>query len=155
AYQDAAHDPEYLRFDMVPPEQRKVNFAALTAAVPAVDREYVYGSLDRKIYDQYLELFADFKYARTFWDSVLAPLQFAPDVWTDVNRPFGITLTPAGGISVPLQNPFNPFTTADYTSPGGFDPRFPQSQSSAAPPGTQFTTNVRYRALEAGPRAVE
>ena len=41
---------------------------------------------------------------------------------------------------------------ADYTSPGGFDPRFPQSQSSAAPPGTQFTTFVRYRALEAGPR---
>jgi hypothetical protein len=37
-------------------------------------------------------------------------------------------------------------------SPGGFDPRFPQSQSSAAPPGTQFTTAVRYRALEAGPR---
>ena len=41
---------------------------------------------------------------------------------------------------------------ADYTSPGGFDPRFPQTQSSAAPPGTQFTTGVLYRALEAGPR---
>ena len=37
-------------------------------------------------------------------------------------------------------------------SPGGFDPRFPQSQSSAAPPGTQFTTGVHYRALEAGLR---
>src|SRR5678815_3147032 len=33
-----------------------------------------------------------------------------------------------------------------------FDPRFPQTQSTAAPPGTQFTTFVRYRALEAGPR---
>ena len=27
-----------------------------------VDREYYYGSLDRKIFDQYLELFSDFKY---------------------------------------------------------------------------------------------
>ena len=60
------------------------NFAALTPALPAVDREYLYGSLDRKICDQYLELFADFKYVRTFWDSALAPLQFIPDVWTDV-----------------------------------------------------------------------
>ena len=63
--------------------------------------------------------------------------------------------SPGGGISVPIQNPFNPFTVADYTSPGGFDPRFPQTQSSAAPPGTQFTTFVRYRALEAGPRTVK
>src|SRR5438876_7034021 len=61
--------------------------------------------------------------------------------------------SPGGfGFSVPIQNPFNPFTAADYTSPGGFNPRFPQSQSSAAPPDTQFTTFVRYRALEAGPR---
>ena len=44
---------------------------------------------------------------------------------------------------------------ADYTSPGGFDPRFPQSQSSAAPPGTQFTTDVGYRALEAGLRTIK
>src|SRR5205814_2637244 len=29
---------------------------------------------------------------------------------------------------------------------------FPQTQSSAAPPGTKFTTFVRYRAFEAGPR---
>ena len=69
------------------------NFAALTPAVPAVDREYLYGSLDRKICDQYLEIFADFKYVRTFWDGALAPLQFFPDVWTDVTHPFGITDT--------------------------------------------------------------
>ena len=31
--------------------------------MPPVDREYFYGSLDRKIFDQYLELFSDFKYA--------------------------------------------------------------------------------------------
>ena len=127
------------------------NFADLTPALPAVDREYLYGSLDRKICGQYLELFADFKYVRTFWDGAAAPLPFIPDVWTDVSHPFGIT--PEGrGFSVPIQNPFNPFTVADTTSPGGFDPRFPQSQSSAAPPGTQFTTGVKYRALEAGPR---
>src|SRR5437879_2732356 len=61
--------------------------------------------------------------------------------------------SPGGfGFSVPIQNPFNPFTVADYASPGGFDSRFPQSQSSAAPPGSQFTTFVRYLALEAGPR---
>ena len=47
----------------------RFNFAALTPALPAVDREYLYGSLDRKICDQYLEVFADFKYVRTFWDS--------------------------------------------------------------------------------------
>ena len=72
---------------------RCFNFAALTPAIPAVDREYLYGSLDRKICDQYLEVFADFKYVRTFWDSALAQLQFAPDVWTDA------TITPSGSLS--------------------------------------------------------
>src|SRR4029077_17316858 len=144
-------DPQYVPPLSLPREQRGFNFAALTPAVPAVDREYLYSSLDRKICDQYLELFADFKYVRTFWDAAAAQLPFNPDVWTDKDNPFGIT-PPAGGISVPIQNPFTPFTMADYTSPGGFDPRFPQSQSSAAPPGTQFTTAVHYRALEAGLR---
>jgi iron complex outermembrane receptor protein len=147
AFPDVAHDPQYGPFS----RQQLFNFADLTPAIPAVDREYLYGSLDRKICDQYLELFADFKYARTFWDSALAPLQFTPDVWTDVTHPAGFT-PPGFGFSVPIQNAFNPFTVADYTSPGGFDPRLPQTQSSAAPPGTQFTTFVRYRALEAGPR---
>src|SRR5437773_5857435 len=152
AFPNVASDPQYVPFASLPREQQRFNFADRTPALPAVDREYLYGSLDRKICDQYLELFADFKYVRTFWDSALAQLQFTPDVWTDVTHPFGIT-TPGGpGFSVPIQNPFNPFTLADYTSPGGTDPRFPQTQSSAAPPGTKFTTFVRYRALEAGPR---
>ena len=42
-----------------------------------VDREYLYGSLDHKICDQYLELFADFKYVRGFWDGALAPAPFS------------------------------------------------------------------------------
>ena len=42
----------------------------------------------------------------------------------------------SGGISVPLSNPFNPFTEAD----------------AFLPDGTPVTTGVRYRALEAGPR---
>jgi iron complex outermembrane receptor protein len=157
AFPNVASDPQYVSFfdPSIPRHKRRFNFAALTSALPAVDREYLYGSLDRKIYDQYLELFADFKYVRTFWDSVFAPLQFTPDVWTDVNKPFGITPPGGVGFSVPIQNPFNPFTVAEYTSVGGFDPRFPQTQSTAAPPGTQFTTFVRYRALEAGPRTVK
>ena len=152
AFPNVASDPQYVPFASLPREQRRFNFAALTPALPAVDREYLYGSLDRKICDQYLEVFADFKYVRTFWDSAQAPVQFASDVWTDAMHPFGITSAAAGGISVPIQNPFNPFTVADYTSQGGFDPRFPQTQSTAAPKDTQFTTFVRYRALEAGPR---
>jgi hypothetical protein len=57
---------------------------------------------------------------------------------------------------VPTQNAFNPFTTADYTSMGGFSSTFPRfAQQSAAPPGTEFTTGVRYRSLEAGLRTVK
>src|SRR4029077_9516604 len=98
AFPNVASDPQYVPFDSLPREQRGFNFAALTPALPAVDREYLYGSLDRKICDQYLELFSDFKYARTFWDAAAAQLPFNPDVWTDKDNPFGIT-PPAGGIS--------------------------------------------------------
>src|SRR5205823_7363537 len=146
AFPNVASDPQYVPLTL----QQFFNFAALTPALPAVDREHFYSSLDRKICGQYLEFFADFKYVRTFWDAPQAPAPFAPDVWTDATHPFGISLF---GFSVPIQNPFNPFTLPDYASPGGFDPRFPQTQSSAAPPGTQFTTNVLYRGLEAGLRS--
>ena len=53
---------------------------------------------------------------------------------------------------MPIQNPFNPFTVPDYTSKGGFDPNRPDTKVSAAPPGTGFTTGVRYAGLEAGLR---
>src|SRR6266566_448362 len=126
------------------------NQNALTPAMPPVDREYFYGSLDRKIFDQYLELFSDFKYVRGFWDGAWAPTPFTPDVFTDATRPFGISTEV--GISVPIQNPFNPFKVADYTSPGGFDPKHPETKVSAAPPGTGFTTGVHYAGLEPGLR---
>ena len=134
------------------------NFAELTPAIAAVDREYFYGSMGRKLCEQYLEIFADFKYARTFWDAALAPAPFIPDVWTDIDHPIpgsfndGLVGGPGtGGLSVPLQNAFNPFTVADYESPGGVDPRFPQSQVSAAPPHTKFTTGVVYSSFGSGP----
>ena len=132
----AESDNQYLPLK----DRDKFNFADLTPAIPAVDREYLYGSLDRKIRDQYLELFADFKYVRTFWDSAQAPVPFFPDVWTDASHPFLISNS---GISVPIQNPFNPFTVTDYTSMGGPNP------------GIGFTTDVFYRALEAGLRTIK
>ncbi len=70
-------------------------------------------------------------------------------LFTDVTRPTGINSI---GISVPLQNPFNPSTVPDHTSPGGFDPRHTDTRESAAPPETKLTTSVRDRALEAGLR---
>lgn len=149
AYPNAPTDPQYVPRNSLPPEHQLFNFADITPEIAAVDREYLYGSFDRKICDQYLEMFADFKYARTQWDSGLAPIPFAPDLFTDAAHPSGISTS---GISVPLQNPFNPFTVPDYTSAGGFDPKVPPSRISAAPAGTQFTTDVRYRALETGLR---
>lgn len=140
------------------------NFGQLTPAIAETDREYFYGSFDRDICDKYLTVFADFEYFREFWNGGLAPTPFVPDVWTDLGgtdsrgnvygaHPFGISST---GISVPTQNAFNPFTTADYTSAGGFSSTFPAfSQLSGAPAGTQFTTGVRYRSLEGGLRTVK
>ena len=149
AFPDAANDPQYVPLSSLPRAQQLFNFLALTPAMAAVDREYLYGSLDTKLCQQYLEFFGDFKYVRTFWDGAQAPAPFTPDVFTDATHPFGISPV---GISVPIQNPFNPFTVADYTSPEGTDPKVPGSHISAVPPGTQLTTSVRYAGLEAGLR---
>src|SRR6266487_3791358 len=153
AFPDVANDPQYVPLFSLPREQRLFNFEALTPAMAPVDREYLYGSLDTKLCQQYLEFFGDFKYVRSFWDGAQAPAPFTLDVFTDSIHPFGITfgISPAG-ISVPIQNPFNPFTVADYTSPGGTDLKFPGTHISAVPPGTALTTGVRYTALEAGLR---
>jgi iron complex outermembrane receptor protein len=149
AFPNAANDPQYVPRGSLPYEQQLFNFADLTPDIAATDRTFLYGSFDRDLCDKYLTVFADFKYVRQFWDGGLAPAPFTPDIWTDINNPFGIS---AAGFSVPTQNAFNPFTVADYTSPGGTNPGFPDTQASAAPPGTQFTTGVRYRSLEAGLR---
>ncbi|HEV3244230.1 MAG TPA: TonB-dependent receptor [Chthoniobacterales bacterium] len=152
----------------IPRERSAFNFADLTPDIAATDREYLYGSFDRDLCDKYLTVFADFMYFRQFWDGGLAPTPFTPDIWTDLNgnnaafvtgaNPLGTTGPHAfgissAGISVPTQNAFNPFTQADYTSAGGFSSTFPAfSQQSAAPAGTEFTTGVKYRSLEAGLR---
>src|SRR6266513_6030281 len=122
AFPDVANDPQYVPQSSLPRAQQLFNSNALTPAMAPVDREYLYGSLDHKICSEYLELFADFKYVRGFWDGALAPPPFSgpplfsstPDVFTDAIHPFGISGT-NNGISVPIQNPFNPFPVADYT----------------------------------------
>ena len=87
------------------------NFAAVTPAIPAADRQSFYGSFTRDICDKYLTVFADFKYTRSFFDAALAATPFIPDPF---KQPNGAPFSPSG-ISVPIQNPFNPFTVADAT----------------------------------------
>jgi TolB-like protein/protocatechuate 3,4-dioxygenase beta subunit len=70
-------------------------------------------------------------------------------LFTDVTHP---TVVSSIGISVPVQNPSNPLTVPDYTSPEGFDARRADTQVTAAPLETGVTTSVRDRALEAGLR---
>jgi iron complex outermembrane recepter protein len=149
AFPNVESDPQYVPRLSLPRGQQLFNQNALTPAMAPVDREYLYGSLDRKIYGEYVELFADFKYVRGFWDGAWAPTPFTPDVFTDATHPLGISTE---GISVPIQNPFNPFTVPNYTSPGGFDLKHPDTKMSAAPPGTGFITDVHYASLEAGLR---
>ena len=149
AFPNVASDPQYVPQNSLPPERRAFNFADIAGAMGAADREYLAGSLNYNICDQYLTAFADFKYMRGFWEGDLAPVPFVPDPFTDATHAAGISIT---GISVPIQNAFNPFTVADYISSGGFDPKIPSSRFSAAPAGTAFVTGVRYRGLEAGVR---
>src|SRR5437870_10918524 len=86
------------------------SFAAFTPALPPGDRQVYYGSFTRDRCDKYLTVFAEFKYARSFFDSSLAAVPFTPDPFKNpgTNAFFSPT-----GISVPLTNPFNPFTVAD------------------------------------------
>src|SRR5207249_6421508 len=101
AFPNVESDPQYVPQVSLPRGKQLFNFAALTPAMAPVNREYLDGSLDRKILGQYLELFADFKYGRGFWDGAWAPASFTPDVFTDATHPFGIS---SEGISVPIQN---------------------------------------------------
>ncbi len=111
------------------------NFAAFTPALPTADRQSFYGSFMRDVCDKYLTVFADFKYVRSFFDASLAAVSIIPD-------PFGVTPIQRGG-SVPIQNPFNPFTVADATIPGFF----PDGG------GLPVTTGVQFRGInDTGPR---
>src|SRR5204862_3192574 len=83
------------------------NFAAVTADLPPSDRQAVYGSLTRDLRDKYLTVFADFKVARSFFDSSLASVPFLPDVFKNPGEAVGLSGS-AGGISVPIQHAFNP-----------------------------------------------
>ena len=96
------------------------NFASITPALPPGDRQVYYGSFTRDLCDKYLTIFGDFKYARSFYDASLAAVPFTPDPFHGVvgidGTPFP-TVGPSGpnGISVPISNPFNPFTVGDTT----------------------------------------
>src|SRR6516162_2744184 len=87
------------------------NFLADTPEIPATNRQSYYGSFSRDICDKYLTVFADFKYTRSFFDAALSAAPFVRDAF---KGPDGFPVSPAG-ISVPIQNPFNPFTVADAT----------------------------------------
>jgi iron complex outermembrane receptor protein len=117
------------------------NFAAVTPALPPADRQAFYGSFTRNLCDKYLTIFADFKYVRTYFDSSLAAVEFTPDPFKQpgTNIPFS-----QFGISVPIQNPFNPFTVADATIANFF----PDGS------GLPVTTGIRFRGInDTGPRS--
>ncbi len=114
------------------------NFAAFTPALPPGDRQAYYGSFTRDICDKYLVVFADFKYVRSFFDSSLAAVPFTPDPF---KTPGTNTFFSPTGISVPISNPFNPFTVGDATLVVNGVP-------------VPMTTGVRFRGInDTGPRS--
>jgi len=149
-FPNVATDPQYIdHFGPAVPKGLRYpdgnfqfyNFAALTPSIPAADRQSIYGSFTRDICDKYLTMFADFKYTRSFFDAALAATPFVPDAF---KQPTGEAFSPRG-ISVPIQNPFNPFTVADATLPAG-----------TANAGVPVTTGVRFRAInDTGVRTVK
>jgi iron complex outermembrane receptor protein len=113
------------------------NFAAFTPALPTGDRQVYYGSFTRDLCDKYLTVFADFKYARSFFDASAAAVPFTPDPFHNAN---GTIFSPSG-ISVPISNPFNPFTVGDATLVVNGVP-------------VPMTTGVRFRGTnDTGPRS--
>ena len=115
------------------------NFAVFTPALPPSDRQVVYGSFTRDLCDKYLTAFADFKVARSFFNGSLAPVPFTPDPFhVGGDADLGVNFSPSG-FSVPIQNPFNPFTVGDTTLVIAGNP-------------VPMTTGVKFRGLENGPR---
>jgi iron complex outermembrane receptor protein len=114
------------------------NFAAFTPALPPADRQAYYGSFTRDICDKYLVVFADFKYTRSFFDASLAAVPFTPDPFKTAGT--NVFFSPSG-ISVPISNPFNPFTVGDNTLVVNGVP-------------VPMTTGVRFRGInDTGPRS--
>jgi iron complex outermembrane recepter protein len=110
------------------------NYAAFTPALPPADRQAFYGSFTRDLCDKYLMVFADFKYVRSFFDASLAAVPFLPDPFKKPGTNIGFSTF---SISVPIQNPFNPFTVADATIPNFF----PDGS------GLPVTTGVQFRGI--------
>src|SRR5207302_211460 len=69
-------------------------------------------------------------------------------LFTDLTPPTGSSISIGG----PVQNPSNPLTVPNYTSPEGFGARRPDTRVTAASPETGVTTSVRDRASEPGVR---
>src|SRR5437660_7825491 len=116
---NAATSPFYIRPGVLAPypdgNYQFFNFAAFTPALPPADRQTFYGSFTRDLCDKYLTVFADFKYTRSFFDASLAAVPFTPDPFhVSGDGDLGRNFSPAG-FSVPIQNPFNPFTVANAT----------------------------------------
>ncbi len=109
------------------------NFAAVTPNLPPADRQVYYGSFTRDLCDKYLTVFADFKYARSFFDSSLAANPIGLGGLDPFQNRDGTAFSPVG-ISVPISNPFNPFTVADATLVINGVP-------------VPMTTGVRFRAI--------
>ena len=117
-----------------------LNFAAFTPALPPADRQAFYGSFMRDVCDKYLTIFADFKYVRSFFDASSAAVPFIPDPFKTPGTNIGFS---PFNISVPISNPFNPFTVADATIPNFF----PDGS------GLPVTTGVGFRGTnDTGPR---
>ena len=116
------------------------NFAAVTPDLAPADRQAFYGSFTRDVCDKYLTVFGDFKYVRSFFDASAAAVPFSPDPFKQPGANLGFS---PFGISVPVQNPFNPFTVADATIPNFF----PDGS------GLPVNTGVAFRGLnDTGPR---
>jgi iron complex outermembrane receptor protein len=89
----------------------RYNYLAVTTDIPGSDRQSYYGSFARDICNKYLTVFADFKYTRSFFNVSFPATWFVRDPFNGAN---GFPFSPFA-ISVPIQNPFNPFTVADAT----------------------------------------
>jgi TolB-like protein/tRNA A-37 threonylcarbamoyl transferase component Bud32 len=74
--------------------------------------------------------------------------RYVQGLFTDVTPARGVDSI---GISVPVQNPSNPFPEPDDTSSRGSDPR-PDTRVTATPLETGFSTSLQDRGSEAGSR---